>query len=280
MNRSKTSPIVIVGAGAVGTALAVALHQRHFPLSLIISRRIGPARKLALQVGAKYGLRTMLRRVPKGSIIFLAVPDDEIARLASSFSSLDLDLSGSVVFHCSGALTAGVLKPLRRKGASTGSFHPLQTFAGIGRGIGSLEGIWVGLEGDAHAVATGERIARGLGARSFTLAPGQKSLYHVAAVFSSNYVVTLLSVVEELGKRIGLRRKRLVSIFEPILLQTLMNVRVHPAARALTGPIARGDLRTIRRHRRALRSAGLSGIDRLYAVLAGETSQLAKKRGR
>lgn len=268
----------MIGAGAVGSALALALHKRNFTLHAVFSKNGESARRLGRKVHALYGSVRSIPRLEAGGILFLAVPDDEIRNAARLLSQKGADFSGSVVFHCSGALSSKVLSPFKKKGAAIGSFHPLQTFPGAKADPGALKNIWIGIEGDKKAIILGKFLARELGARSLILSPEQKVLYHIAAVFSSNYFVTLLSVVEELGERVGLRRQMVVSMFEPIILRSYLNAKTHTAATALTGPIARGDLRTVRRHRSALTAGGLGRISNLYAALAKETAVLATKK--
>ena len=103
-------------------------------------------------------------------------------------------------------------------------------------------------------------------------------LYHIAAVFGSNYFATLLSVVEELGMRIRMPRKKMITVLEPLILQTLANVKNTSAAAALTGPIARGDSGTVRKHRKELSRRGLRHITHVYTALAKETSRVASRK--
>jgi predicted short-subunit dehydrogenase-like oxidoreductase (DUF2520 family) len=165
---------------------------------------------------------------------------------------------------------------LKKKGAAVGSFHPLQTFPKMNDV--DLRRVTVAIEGDRKAVDCGKRIAQRLGSRPFVLSSEQKALYHIAAVFGSNYVVTLLSVVEELGGHIGMPRRNVVSMFEPLVFQSVKNVRNHSAALALTGPIARGDVHTIKKHRDVLKTKKLKHISGLYSALAKATARLASKK--
>jgi predicted short-subunit dehydrogenase-like oxidoreductase (DUF2520 family) len=90
--------------------------------------------------------------------------------------------------------------------------------------------------------------------------------------------VTLLSVIEELGLRIGVPQRKMVAMIEPLILQSFQNVRMESASSALTGPIARGDVRTISRHRSVLKTKKLRHIFELYTALAKATMRLASKK--
>jgi predicted short-subunit dehydrogenase-like oxidoreductase (DUF2520 family) len=280
LSPKKNLPITIIGAGAVGSALALALHKRKFTLRLVVSHKEESARRLGRKVHAFYGTQRSMPGFEPGGIFFLAVPDDEIEGVARWVAHTGTDFTRSIVFHCSGALSSDLLSPLRRKGAAVGSFHPLQSFPGTKADPQALEKIWIGIEGDRKAKEFGRYLARELRSRSIILSPQQKTLYHLAAVFSSNFLVTILSVVEELGGELGLSRNRVMSMVEPILLRSFMNAKLNSAATALTGPIARGDLRTVRKHRSALRAGGMKRIAALYTALARETAVLASKKDR
>lgn len=278
LKAKKKLPVTIIGAGPVGTALALALREKRYPLRVVLSKNGNSAKILGRRVISPHARLRSTKRFGVEGIIFIAVPDDEINNVVQILSRRDENFSRSTIFHTSGALSSEILSPLQRKGATIGSFHPLQTFPRSGITSGQLKNIWIGVEGDKKAVGTAQRIAHDFASRPFVLSSQQKVLYHVAAVFSSNYFVTLLSVVEELGKRIHLPRRKLITIFEPLILQSLMNVKKFSAASALTGPIARRDVRTLKRHRAELKKNGLKYISQLYSALAKETSRLASRK--
>jgi len=278
LSAQQKLPITIIGAGPVGTALALALKQKKYPLRLVLSKRGKSANVLGRRLRAPHGRLQSEEFEGVDGIVFIAVPDDEIENVVRILSRRFGDFSRSIVFHTSGALSSGGLSRLKQKGASVGSFHPLQTFPKSGNTSGRLKNIWIGIEGDHKAVKTAQRVVRDLGARAILLSAGQKTLYHVAAVFASNYFITLLSVIEELGARIRVPRKKILAMLEPLILQSLMNVKISSAAAALTGPIARGDFGTVRNHRRELSRRGLEHISQLYGALAKETSRVVSRK--
>ena len=273
----RTLPITFIGAGAVGCALALSLHKKRYFIRAIFSKSGKSAKLLGKTVGASQSGNLTAQSLENG-ILFIAVPDDEIKNVVRRLLRSNRDFSGSIIFHTSGALSSDALLPLKKKGASVGSFHPLQTFPNSTIGAVNFSEIFVALEGDGKAVAAGKRIARTLGSRPFVLSSQQKVLYHIAAVFSSNYFVTLLSIVEELGSRIGVSRKKIIAMVEPLILRSLKNVRAASASSALTGPVARGDVRTISKHRSALKGKKLRHISELYTALAHATKRLSSKK--
>ncbi len=274
----KKLPVTIIGAGAVGSALALALWKKKYPVRIVLSKNGRSAKTLGRSVHAMHASLRSMKDLETDGMIFIAVPDDGISNVVRTLARRGDDFSRSVVFHTSGALSSKALSLLKLRGAATGSFHPLQTFPKSHSASERLQNIWVGIEGDKKAIGVGIKIAHEVGAWPFILSSEQKALYHIAAVFSSNYFITLLSIVEELGKRIHLSRRETVSIFEPLILQSLENVKQYSAASALTGPIARGNVNTLKRHRDELERKGMKHIARLYSALAKETSRLALKK--
>lgn len=268
--------VTIIGAGAVGRSIALALFHSGVKITGIYSRN----GKSAVAVGNKIRARNigMLKDLQFSSdVLFIAVPDDTIRSVAEEISSAAGSLKGKTVFHTSGALTSDELLTLKRKGVSTGSFHPLQTFSESKRRT-SLNNIWCAVEGDTKAVKVAQAIAKKMKSNIFHISKKEKTLYHVSAVFASNYLVTLLSVVEKIAETIHIPKKVIWKIYSPLVHQTVLNVLNSSPKTALTGPIARGDIQTVTQHIKALSNKRLNHLVTLYSVLGIETTRLVKKK--
>ncbi len=183
LTAEKELSVSIIGAGAVGAALALALRRKKHRFHIVASRRGRSATLLGNKVGAARTGRWPLRNTDFEGIIFIAVPDDTVNIVAQQLAKAQKDFSRCVVFHTSGILSSNILGVLKKRGAAVGSFHPLQTFPKNGSAFKDWKNIWIGIEGDVRAVAAGKRLARELGARPFELSPAHKGLYHIAAVF-------------------------------------------------------------------------------------------------
>ena len=269
--------VSIIGAGALGRSLAFALRDGgNLPLS-VLSRRSGTASALARSLGiAVHGTVKDFR--PLSKIVIIAVPDAEIAQVAEQIAGNCGPLKGMVFLHTSGALTSDELLPLKRKGAAIGSMHPLQTFSKKKERTDFAE-VFCAIEGDADAVKAARAVSRMIGARHFSIRKRDKIVYHIAAVCASNYLVTLLSVTERLGRSISLNQRTVRRIIAPLVRRTIENVLHTSPAEALTGPIKRGDGVTVSRHLRALESTkDLKELLPLYAALGIETAQLSKRK--
>jgi len=268
------TPLTIIGTGAVGSSIAFALFYKRIRISALYSLSGASAKRIARRIGVKNFGTVKDMELQKGLVI-VAVPDARIAETAQVVSANQKSYENFVFIHTSGSLSSEELKSLHDKGASVASFHPLQTFPASK--ITSLKNKWIAIEGDRKALHACVQLAKILDAHTFTISKETKVLYHTAAVFASNYLVTLLSVVEEIASRIHIPKKNIWKIYRPIIEQTVQNVFSSSPAKALTGPIARGDLNTVTKHLQELSKKKLNHLVPLYSVLGIETAKLAKK---
>lgn len=268
-------PITIIGAGAVGSSIALALFNSGVKPKEIYSLKGFSAKKIATKIRIN-NFGSFDKAQPRKGLVILAVPDSAISGVARVFSRQRMDFGEVIFLHTSGALSSEELIPLKKKGASTGSFHPMQTFPS-GK-FTTLNNVWIAIEGDAKAVKAGKHLAKILHARTFIISKKAKVLYHTAAVFASNYLVTLLSVVEQIAMRMNIPKGKIWKIYLPLIEQTVHNVINSSPAKALTGPIARGDVSTVIKHLQELSKKKLSHLVPLYSVLGIETARLAKKK--
>jgi predicted short-subunit dehydrogenase-like oxidoreductase (DUF2520 family) len=247
----------IVGGGRVGTALGFALTRKGWELAAIVDRDAAAARESRRIIG-RGRATTDIRRAACGTrVLFICVPDDAIEAVAKKLARSGSGWSGRLVFHTSGLVTASALDPLRAQGASVASLHPVQAFPGKKGGARLFNGIYWGLAGDGAAVKAGREIVKTLGGRSFILLEKDKPLYHAACSLASTAFISLEGAAAALLEDAGIPRKSAEAILLPLVQGTLQNVRKLGLKNALTGPLVRGDVLTVRRHLEVLRSRPL-----------------------
>ena len=274
--QSPRPEVALVGAGAVGRALGLRLTEAGYPVRAVVSRTRASAERLADVLGARIA-SDRLGDVPDVPLVVLAVPDDQIADLAETLTGAPRSWQGAVVAHTSGAQPASLLEPLRQEGARTLAFHPLQTLT-PGADGSALDGVTVGVEGEPPGVAAGIELAVGLGMRYLVVGAASKARYHLAASMASNLLVTLMGMVQEVLASIDIDRGEAMAMLGPLLQGTLDNLRAGSPEEALTGPVARGDIGTLRAHGLALRK-DLPHLVPAYAALSVETVRLAVRSG-
>ncbi|HEY7591359.1 MAG TPA: DUF2520 domain-containing protein [Candidatus Limnocylindrales bacterium] len=267
-------PVIgIVGAGAVGTALGVALTRAGWPVAAVASRDAGRRERFRQLVAGTRAFAEPNALLDEVELVILAVPDDAVARVAGSLRLY----SGQAMVHTSGALGAEVLAPAMAAGTQIGAFHPLVAFADTERAVAALHGATIAIEGDDELAALLARMAEAIGAQPVRLAPGSKAAYHAAAVLAAGGFVALLDAIAELGRVAGLDEAGSLAIYGPLVEQTLGNARALGIRAALTGPITRGDRGTLEAHLASLR-AHAPGVLDLYRAAAAREIDLAEER--
>lgn len=235
--------IRVVGAGRMGRAIVTALRSAGL--------RVPPP-----------GLRG--ETAAEADIVILAVPDRAIAEASSRIEP------GRVVAHLSGATSLEVLAP-----HECFSMHPLTTVSGLeAREAAPFDGVFAAISASSpRTLDLAERLARTLGMTPFELAGEDRAAYHAAASIASNFLVTLEWVAEQLALDAGAPREALV----PLVSAAVRNwVSLGPEA-ALTGPVARGDARTVAWQRAALEQRMPERLG-LFDALVAATEQLATER--
>jgi predicted short-subunit dehydrogenase-like oxidoreductase (DUF2520 family) len=268
-------PVVgIVGAGVVGTALGVALARAGWPVAAVASRDRGRRERFRALVPGARAFAEAAALLDEVELIILAVPDDALPSVAAGLRMY----SGQAMIHTSGALGAEVLAPALAAGTQIGAFHPLVAFADVELAVAALRGATVAIEGDDQLTDLLARMADAIGATAVRLAPGTKAAYHAAAVLAAGGFIALLDAIAELGRVAGLDEAGSLAIYGRLAEQTLANARVLGIARALTGPMTRGDLGTLDRHLAALRKHAPDVLP-LYLAAAEREIALALGRG-
>jgi predicted short-subunit dehydrogenase-like oxidoreductase (DUF2520 family) len=287
--------VSIIGAGRLGTALAIALASHGYTIEAVVNRSLRHARRAAALVGARTLAlaSTRLEELPSSDILFITTPDDIIAATAARLAAIvgnreRLGMKGvwkgksnlqRVALHASGALSSDALQSLSDVGFATGSMHPLVSVSDSIDGAESLCSAFFCLEGSPRAVMVARQMVRTFGAESFSIDARDKALYHAAAVMASGHMTALFDICVEMLARCGLKRMRARSVLLPLLRSTLANLYTSDAAHALTGTFARADTATVKRHLAALRSQGMPDALAAYVLLGKRSLQLAKAAG-
>jgi predicted short-subunit dehydrogenase-like oxidoreductase (DUF2520 family) len=268
--------LLFVGPGRAGLSLGYALWQTGAVASLTYSGRRPdpPPHPLFLEGNAEYVFG--LERPGEGTTaVFLSVPDLVLPEISLALAAHGEAPGGCVVFHLSGAMGTDPLVPLLAQGYGVGTLHPLQSLADPVLGARQLLGIHFALSGDPNALAAGRRIVHHLGATTVSVPVSQRPLYHAAAVFASNYLAGLISAAGRLMAQAGISEEEALQAILPLAQGSLENLERMGPVQALTGPVSRGDLETIRLHLRVLEPRERA----LYAALGAEILHLAKEGG-
>jgi predicted short-subunit dehydrogenase-like oxidoreductase (DUF2520 family) len=247
----------------VGTALAWAQHQAGVPVAQLVVR--GPAtaeqRRLARDIGAR--LARFAEWQPAG-LVWLCVPDDTLAAAAKQIAERGCATGETVFLHTSGARSYRELAPLKQAGAEIGAAHPFRSFPRPERS--DLAGTYFGIQGDRAAQLVATRMVKRMGGVPFALKAKDKALYHAFGSFASPLLIALLAAGAEAGERAGVPPEIVPQLLASLAGGTFANWQRTGAASSFSGPIARGDIETVRLHLTSL--AAMPELERIYRSLA------------
>ena len=269
--------IGFIGAGVLGTGLALALCRLGYKICAVSSRSRGSAAALAARVPGCSVCTTAQEVADDSDLVFITTPDSAIAPVAESVRWRN----GHEVAHCCGASGRDILQAAADQGAKTGAFHPFQTFAGLespDQAIARLSGVTFAISAAEGLEGFLRDLVKALDGRAVTMDDELRSLYHASAVLSCGYLVTLLQAAVEAWQAAGFTEEEGLDAVVAVSRATLENVaRLGPKA-SVTGPLVRGDVATVRRHLSALVDTKPE-VAGLYAALTHHSLPLAREVG-
>ena len=260
----------IIGAGIVGTALAVRLVEAgHECIGVHTRSRLSYER---FRSYLKIDHLTLEELVPTVDCLFITTQDGVIRSVAEKLSENALIKLGQVWIHCSGSLPSEVLRAKKSLQVRCLSLHPLQAFASVEEALNILSGTHFGIEGDDEEL--GEGIVKDLGGIPHLILAEKKTLYHAGAVVASNYLVVLASLAVELFAKAGIQGEEALASLLPLMRGTLYNLEQVGLPQALTGPIERGDVQVVQGHLDHLPSK----LVEIYQGLGSKALELGKNK--
>ena len=270
--------IVFIGAGKVAWHLSYALHNNGYIISGIASRRKSSAEELANKLNTKWSTKPE-EIVNDANIIFITTQDKEIEGMVKNLCIRKVINRSQLVVHTSGLLTAKVLGCVEKFGALPLSIHPCLSFADRFYKADEMQGVFFAIEGGKEAVKRGRAIVRKIGGKPFTITSVKKPLYHLALVFASNLFVGIEDIAVELLQKCGIKKRDALKLIQPLVVATEKNIFEKGTLDALTGPIERGDVDTIKKHLALLKKQKRS-FDNIYKELSEYLLTMVKKRGK
>lgn len=264
-----------IGAGTVGSAMALRLTQKGYPVVAVSSRSHTSAGKLARAIPNCRTVNNNQAVVDSAELVFITTPDDAIGRVVAEVKWHP----GQSVVHCSGADSTDILELARESGSQVGAFHPLQTFASTQRAIENMAGSTFAIEAGEPLLTVLKDMATALDGHWIELKAGDKVIYHAAAVVACNYLVTLVKLATDLWQTFGIPRQEATRALLPLLRGTIHNIETIGIPGCLTGPVARGDTGTVKKHLDAMEKAAPELLN-TYRELGRQTIPVALDKGR
>jgi predicted short-subunit dehydrogenase-like oxidoreductase (DUF2520 family) len=262
----------IIGAGRVGQTFGrLFADSKLFQIDAVCNQSIESAQKAVEFIG-QGRVVGLLHELSESDVYLIATSDSQISAIAKALTE-SVDLTGKIVFHCSGALSS---TELGYGDFHKASIHPVKSFADPRLAINDFAGTYCGVEGDQEALVILKPIFEQLGGNCFDIASEMKQVYHAGAVFASNFLPLLVEASLKCYAKSGVNRDVAKQIIEPIIRLTLENsLKLEPKT-ALTGPVARGDYQAVERQFQSLQE-NLPELAELYDLLSENLSNLLLK---
>jgi len=264
--------INFIGCGRVGKTIATLIHNNQVGTILGIvnsSLKSGIETTKIINAGTAY---EKLSDLPSAHIYFITTRDEVIPKIALDLVHSHQLKPGSIIIHCSGALSSDILVEAQKIDCYVASIHPIKSFANPKIATSTFNGTFCSFEGDPEALPVMKKIFEGIGGIFFELKKESKKKYHAAMVMANNYLTTLhyhafnLLIESRIEKPIALK------LISTMMEEVLNNIKMMAHTKALTGPIQRGDLQTVSDHLDAIKNDPV--IRDLYAALGKATLSL------
>lgn len=230
--------ITIIGKGKVGQSLGHLLSLTHHHTRLL-----------------GHSINDQHAAVSRADITLITTQDSSIESVCNELA--DSFKVGSIVAHCSGALSSSALVSAQQRNCKLASIHPLNSFPSLSSSLKTFRNTehqtYLYAEGDRQALGILLPLSKELGFNVIELTADAKTGYHAACVFACNYLTTLMDISLNIADSAGLDRDHFWSAIQPLIQTTLSNISEHGTVSSLSGPIARGDHQTIEKHLAALK---------------------------
>jgi predicted short-subunit dehydrogenase-like oxidoreductase (DUF2520 family) len=264
----------VIGAGRVGTALAVALRRAGHRITAASAVSSASRERVDRYLSGTVVLEPA-DVVAAADLVLLTVPDDALAGLVAGLAATGAPLAGRMLAHTSGRHGLAVLEPATELGALPLALHPVMTFTGRADDADKLAGISFGVTAPAVLRPAAEVLVMEMGGEPVFIAEADRGLYHAALAGAANHLVTQVVQAEDLLSRAGVAQP--ARMLGPLLSAALDNaLRLGDAG--LTGPVARGDAETVAGHVDALRADAPEALP-AYLALARLTAARALASG-
>lgn len=271
---NKESLVAVLGAGRLGSSLAIALDKAGYTVAAITSRQPTHREWLNSHITTGIVVENVQTAVNVANIVFITGPDAYIEKICSGVKWR----SHQAVIHCAGAMSLAPLDTARVAGAQTGGFHPLQTFPTIDS-YERLQDVSFAIESASPELLGWLRIlAEDLGGSAFQIESSQRAAYHASAVMACGLLSGLTGLSAEMWEPLGIGRREALRRLIPLLRATVDALDEKGLPHAITGPFVRGDIETITMHLEATANKSI-GIRNAYAALALASLHIAKEQG-
>jgi predicted short-subunit dehydrogenase-like oxidoreductase (DUF2520 family) len=255
ISSQKKPHFFVIGAGRVGASLCFQILQKGFPIISLVEK----SEKRLTYLHNEYhwtflDTSVKLEKISKAHCIIISVQDDFTQIIVEQLAKLDVNWEGKHVFHCSGILPSSILSPLKKLGALTASLHPIYSFSLDPRENNHFDKVWFSVEGENKTKDFVYQYFKSRKNQIIKVNEDQKRAIHLACVFSANFLVGLTALSCQILQKNRLSEIEVLGMLNPLMASTVDHITDQGISKGLTGPVKRGDIKTIHAHLNLLKS--------------------------
>lgn len=263
--------IGFIGAGKVGFTLGKYFVTQGQTVTGYYSQNPQSAYEAARFTNTK-PYETCRPLIEDSDTLFLTVPDGAIQTIWDYIKTLPI--KGKIICHCSGSLSSAIFSEIESMGAYGYSIHPLFAISNKFESYKEIPNALFTIEGSKDYFDNMQHFLESLGNEVQQIDTNAKTKYHTAAVIVSNQVVALAKLGVDLLMDCGFSEKKAQTALAPLMLGNVKNMISQGISNALTGPIERNDMETIKKHLSCLTETK----QELYILLSILLIEIAKDK--
>ncbi len=263
--------IGFIGAGKVGFSLGKYFLLNEYEISGYFNRNIKEALNAAKFTNSLC-FKNINEIVDKSDILFITVSDSVISNIWSIIS--ELPVKDKIICHCSGLLSSSIFSGANKKSCNVCSVHPLLAVSGKYDSYKDLKKAFFTIEGNNFSIKVISEILNKCGNKFKVIEDKSKIKYHLAASIASNLVIALAKISIETLEQCGFSENEAINALSPLMIENVKNIFDKGVKNALTGPVERCDISTIKSHISALEDDELT----IYKLLSKKLSAVAKEK--
>ena len=265
--------IGFIGAGRVGFSLGKYLKINNITVTGYYSKNEDSAKKASIFTGTKQ-FKNLDEIINESDTIFITTPDSEIKNVWNEIKNMSI--KDKMICHCSGSLSSEIFSDIKKYGAYGYSIHPMFAISDKHNSYKSLNRAFITIEGNSKHADKFFNLILSLGNDVMIINKENKNLYHAASVTVSNLVLGLINIGVKHLIECGFEEEMAIKALEPLISFNIENIKERGMVNSLTGPIERGDIKTLESHCNVLKSDD----EILYKLLSKKVLEIAKVKNK
>ena len=261
-----------IGAGKVGFSLGKYLVSNGVAVTGYYSKSLKSAEEAADFTKTKT-YNSIASILKDSDTIFVTVPDGIIKEIWDYMRNLDV--KNKNICHCSGSMSSAVFFDAEKLGAGAYSIHPLYAVNDRYNSWKKLSDAYFAIEGSGGGLKEIKGVFEKAGNKVIIMENDKKCLYHCGAVVVSNLVIGLLSIGVDMLRECGFSKKDAEQALMPLFAGNADSIQATDMVTALTGPVERNDVLTVKDHINTLKNKDELMV---YLLLSEKITEIAKMK--